>query len=126
MSETQFYEHAGRNHVRYYDVGTGKYLDHGRMIYKHLPRVGYVVKPFPYANWLIKEIKFPEGDVCIELYIIDIDVMSDALYDIQQDCEIILNWINPLMDKAEDGSIVTAEEIEDALKRIHVKIDQEE
>ena len=60
------------------------------------------------------------------MYIIDIDVMSDALYDIQQDCEIILNWINPLMDKAEDGSIVTAEEIEDALKRIHVKIDQEE
>ncbi len=57
-----------RKYVRYYNLN-GVYLDHGRMIYSSIPSVGQIIKPFPGCLWEVIEVKFPENDQCIEIFI---------------------------------------------------------
>jgi len=65
------YEHNGRNHVRYY-AKNGKYIDHGRMIYKEIPKAGEIIAPFMGTNGPIKykvaEVAFPPEDPCMVVY----------------------------------------------------------
>lgn len=69
------YEHQGRLNVRYYDKD-GNYVDHGRMIYEEVPKVGDIVSPFYYdkgkCQWKVLEVRFPEDDPCMEVQFEDI------------------------------------------------------
>lgn len=69
------YEHNGCRNVRYY-TKDGAYRDHGRMIYEKVPVVGEAIAPFMGTSGLVKyvvvEVKFPEGDSCMEVYCDDL------------------------------------------------------
>jgi len=63
--------YEGRVNVRYYSEN-GKYLDHGRFIYKTLPTVNEIIRPFPTTVWRVVETKIPPNDPCVEIYIKEI------------------------------------------------------
>ena len=80
-AEMGIYEHVGRLNVRYYDKD-GKYLDHGRMIYKTLPMAGDIIHPFITihgdCDWKVVEVKMPTDDTCFEIYVEDLGTFSGA------------------------------------------------
>lgn len=62
------FEHQSRRNVRYYNRNN-EYFDHGRMIYKEIPEVGEFISPFPKCNWKVLEVRFPDNDDSVELYV---------------------------------------------------------